>query len=144
MKHSAKTNSRINVFHLIIQIGIIMFIFGCQNPLTFKFAPPPEHTKSQIQKVAVSGSQFTLAWDDDALGPDTFSVYARPFGESQWKSIAKGVTSYSLTITSRLLSFGNYEFAVSRVSVDGTESNLLTSLDASAIPNTGWYLEWTQ
>jgi hypothetical protein len=143
MKHSSRLKSQHKVFRLIVLGAIIALVVGCQNPLAFSSPPKKANTEPQTQKIAVSGSEFTLAWDDAPLDQSTFIVYVRPHGSSQWNSIAKGLASYSLVITNGMLSYGSYEFAVSRVSAGGAESDRTTSLDTSAIPNTGWYLDWT-
>jgi hypothetical protein len=143
MKSSTKLVSRHKVLRLIVRIAIISLVVGCQNPITFDLSYKKANAESKPQKVAISGSSFTLAWDDEPLGTSTYSVYTRPHGGSLWAPVVKGLASPSLVVTNALLPYGSYEFAVSRVSADGVESTLLTSLDASAIPDTGWYIEWT-
>jgi hypothetical protein len=143
MTNTTKFISRHKVLLFFAQIAIIWLALGCQSPLSFDLSYKRANPETNPQKVAVSGASFTLAWDDDPLGTSTYSVYSRPHGGSLWTPVKKGLTSPSLAITSALLSYGSYEFAVSRVSIDSVESTLLTSLDASAIPSTGWYMEWT-
>ena len=57
--------------------------------------------------------------------------------------IAANLSSAEATVTTDDLVHGSYEFAVSSVSLTGMESELHTSLDETADPTTGWYLDWS-
>jgi len=102
--------------------------------------PQPDEPK-EATKLSASGEEFSLVWNDDASAA-TYNVYKRVHGDDKWTVLAAKVVSTTLIITTSMLPYGAYEFAVSYVSVDGVESILHTSLDATADPDTGWFLEW--
>ena len=101
---------------------------------------PPE---SQPQVIVITADHFTLYWDDSADPVTEYRVYQRAHGGSEWTLLTGGLASPEVTVTQVDLLYGMYEFAVSSVSVDGVESELHTSLDETADPGTGWYLDWT-
>lgn len=121
----------------IALIAIMSVTVGCRIPT---FVNPKA---MQIQKLTISGPKFTLAWDDDSPSKNLYNVYSRPHNTSSWDTLAAGLESPSLVITSGQLTYGEYDFAVCSISIDGSESPQLTSLAPSAIPTTGWYLLWT-
>lgn len=98
------------------------------------------------EAVRVAAESFVLAWDPpaDASEIELYRVYARPRGEYQWQSVSEVQASDTptLTVTQSLLAYGTWEFAVT--AVDGSaESDRHTSMDDDAMPETGWFLEWT-
>jgi hypothetical protein len=100
-------------------------------------------TKASVTKVTVSGTNFSLGWDD-ATEAVTYNVFVRIHDGTEWKAIASGVATPSLVISTSMLSYGVYDFAVSHVTEDEIESEKHTSLDTTADPATGWYVEWIQ
>ena len=45
-------------------------------------------------------------------------------------------------INDEIMDYGVYDFAVSAVSEQGNESAFHSSLDSTANPFTGWYINW--
>ena len=101
----------------------------------------PEPTDPQI--ILITADHFTLYWDTPPDAVSEYRLYHRIHGGSEWNLLAGGLAAPQATVTQTDLEFGTYEFAVSSVSMDGVGSELHTSLDETADPGTGWYLEWT-
>jgi hypothetical protein len=95
--------------------------------------------------IAVAAESFTLAWDPATGDVAAYEVCYRLHGESAWQHLEEvpATDSPTVTVTSSDLPFGTYEFAVRAVESAGTYSSYHTSLDSSAEPETGWYLNWT-
>ena len=102
--------------------------------------PPEEEVETGPLSLTVRGTQFSIGWDDDG-DTDTFHVYHRPRGAEDWSFLASVPSGTTLIVTTAMLPYGEYEFAVTSVE-DAVESGYHTSLDETANPNRGWYLRW--
>ncbi len=102
---------------------------------------PIDPTQPQI--ILITADHFTLYWDTPPEAVSEYRLYQRIHGGGDWNLLAGGLDAPEATVTQMDLDFGTYEFAVSSVSMDGVESDLHTSLDETADPGTGWYLNWT-
>ena len=102
-------------------------------------------------EIVVKGSSFTLAWDPG--GPDIpnnpnsavqYKVFYRNHGSYYWRLLMEIESSGNpeCFINSDIMDYGMYDFAVSAVSEQGSESALHSSLDSTANPFTGWYINW--
>lgn len=102
-------------------------------------------------EIVIKGSSFTLAWDPG--GPEIpndpnravrYNVYYRVHGSSSWYLLIKIESSGSpeCLITNEYIDYGRYDFAVSAVSEQGSESAFHSSLDRTANPFCGWYINW--
>ncbi len=99
----------------------------------------------------ISGNAFTLLWDppqDEAGNHEqvaSYNLYYREHGTYSWSSLgsAAATSAPSFEVTTALLSYGSYDFAVAAVEMDGSESEPHTSLDDDADPQTGWYVVWS-
>ncbi len=92
----------------------------------------------------IADETFTLGWDEPEGGaPDQYRVYARERGEYHWALVDEIAANNSpqYTVSPEILTYGTYEFAVSSVA-GGQESALHSSMADSALPATGWYVEW--
>lgn len=101
------------------------------------------------RSIAVNGPSVTLNWDPPASDFATdsiahYNVYARTRGAAEWQLVGSASASKepSLTIGQSLLPYGSYEFAVTTVGIDGSESDLHSSLDHHADPASGWIVDW--
>lgn len=96
----------------------------------------------------ISGTSFTLAWDPSTTTSTTdpvasYNVYYRTHGTYPWTLLGNtGSVTESFEVTTSILAHGSYDFAVTAVAESGTESDPHTSLDNSADPQCGWYVEW--
>jgi len=97
------------------------------------------------ERIEITNDTFTIAWDPDPQSgtPDAYRVYFRNRGEEAWNFLSDAAPDMepSFLINQDNLSFGIYEFAVSEV-VAGVESDLHTSMDDTANPGTGWFVDW--
>jgi hypothetical protein len=107
-------------------------------------ASETEPDASALSSVTRSGSSFTLVWDPAAGSIGQYHVYYRAKGAGNWAFLDSVAASDqpTYTITSLLFPPGTYEFGVTSVDPWGNESPLHTSLDESADPASGWFLEW--
>lgn len=118
---------------------IIAVLIGCRFDIPSRYSID---ATDPAQKLTRSGVEFALEWDDDSGNTAYYRVFSRIRGAREWELLATGLSSPTLVITREALAYGEYEFAVGKVDRGGSESPLHTSLDADAIPETGWYLEW--
>ena len=100
--------------------------------------------ESGIKKLSSSKSQITLAWDRPSGDIASYRVYYREHGAQNWEYLGEniGADETEYTISYAVLTNGSYDFAVSVVDSEDTESPLHTSLDTTADPDSGWYLKW--
>jgi hypothetical protein len=99
----------------------------------------------------ITDPDFTIAWDppeDDSgnpVTPDSYNVYYRAHDTVPWTlldTLTGSTTEYLVSTT--VLDYGCYEFAVTSVDSGGSESDKHTSMDDTADPATGWYVDWKQ
>lgn len=104
--------------------------------------PAPEPVTSTASEIVVTGDHFTLYWDESLEDVLEYRLFVRERGGETWQPLGSGLSDPSARITTGELVHGSYEFAVSYVNLLGVESELHSSLDATADPDTGWYLTW--
>jgi len=95
------------------------------------------------EMVDLTGTNFTIAWDSDNPSVDFYRIYYREVGSFNWYLLGSTASGAVLefSIDQTMLAFGQYELAVSSVS-GVQESQLHTSMDDTALPATGWYVNW--
>ena len=95
------------------------------------------------EMVDLTGTSFTIAWNSDDLLVDLYRLYYREVGSFNWVLLGSTASGAVLefTVDQSMLAYGRYELAVSSVSGD-RESELHSSMDDSALPATGWYVNW--
>jgi hypothetical protein len=99
------------------------------------------------QAIEVHSQQdtVTIAWDPPATPVQAYRIYYREHGDVVWIYLdevsATGSPEYVLHISQ--FGEGSYDFGVSAVDPSDTESDIHTSLDITADPTTGWYLNWS-
>jgi len=75
-----------------------------------------------------------------------YRVFYREHGTFSWRSLdpvsAADVLEIAIDADNSPIGAGRWDFAVSAVYADGQESDKHSSLDESAQPTTGWYLDW--
>lgn len=132
-----------NLFLILITVLMVMLTAGCVEPGMEIVSSSIPAVESNLTPFTVEGESFTLAWNpaepEDVLG---YNVYYRVHQAETWEFLTDS-TEAELLITSAMLPEGDYEFAVSSFTAT-EESELHTSLDATANPDTGWYLSWIQ
>ncbi len=97
-------------------------------------------------RIPVTGP-FTVAWDPAPSEPDDpiayYQVHVHRRDTFAWVHL--GDTEGPLPtfdVTAQMLEPGRYDFAVIAVTDSGLESDHHTSLDDTADPATGWYVDW--
>ena len=141
-------------------IAFVTILFGsCAQPFDFDFEDAPEDApdgaptdptdpsdpeESEAVALGVTGESFTLAWDPSDGDITGYEVYYRPHGSDAWTELGTtGASDTQFAVSNAILDYGTYEFAVAATIDGGETSDYHTSLDATADPDSGWYLEWT-
>jgi hypothetical protein len=98
--------------------------------------------------ITVNGSSFRLLWDPGESHPvdpvTHYRIYYRDHGTYLWSFLARTDGSLEqFEVSTAVLDYGTYDFAVTAVSAAGRESMPLTSLCDDAYPQTGWFVEWS-
>ena len=142
-----KNSKRIAKLIIILFAGSFLLL-SCINPFTWydpKGGDDDPGEDTEPSKIKVVGISFTLAWDQPSGESVTgYIVYFRDHGDSSWTELDElsgTITEYTVTYPD--LDYGKYDFAVTSLN-NGEESNLHTSLDPTAEPDTGWYLDWRE
>ena len=105
---------------------------------------------SEARQIIIKSDSFTISWDSPEYKTDTlhspitsYKIYYCPHHTNHWKLLGEADSiSSKINITNDILGYGIYDIAVSSVDSFGFESRLHTSLDTTADPITGWYINW--
>ena len=100
---------------------------------------------ANFEAIVVDADSFVLAWEDD--NPDAvseYSIYYRVHGAEDWTILTSLAPDdeLQLTIDESLLARGQWDFGILSTMDDGTDTTMHTSLENTAIPEAGWYLDW--
>ena len=142
---------------IYVIFALVTILLGsCAQPFNFDFedsaddapeeAPtdPSDPADPEAVALGVAGESFTLAWDPASGDVTGYEVYYRPHGSDSWTELGTtGTTDTQFEVSSSILDYGTYEFAVAATIDGGGTTDYHTSLDATADPDSGWYLEWT-
>ena len=142
-------DKRKNIKFLAISALVFSLLsFSCVNPLAYLGSAEEngiEDDPFSASRQIVEDSSFTIAWDapDDAE-VNGYRVYYRIHNDTVWTMLEE-IDEYSTeyTVSYPELEYGEYEFAVTALSSDG-ESDYHTSLDTTALPDIGWFLDWRE
>jgi hypothetical protein len=149
---------------LIALLFAAFALLSCQNPLNFTDEKigfvdndgngnsdnpdnpdDPDGGQDGVAPIQVKGESFTLAWNPPQDGSVTgYRLYFRTHGDQNWSELEQvdaGTTEY--TVNHPELDYGQYDFAVTSLD-SGDESDYHSSLDETAQPSGGWYMEWQQ
>ena len=106
------------------------------------------HLNKPGAAISITGPRFTLAWDrgesDDPTDPVArYNLYYRANGTYPWTLLGTtGSLVEQFEVSTDILDYGVYDFAVTSVTASGAESDPHTSLDDTADPQTGWFADW--
>ncbi len=128
----------------LLVVFIIFSLSSCKfiANMDFHFGPT---------EIVVNQQFFSLQWDFPGVDPEidqldasSFRIYYREHGTFKWYYLSEIPSSNegSFFISEEQLDYGVYDFAVSYINKEGMESELHTSLDSSANPISGWYINW--
>lgn len=134
------------IFGIILILLCAVSFYGCKM-----IAGSDTISKDNSLEIIVKGKSFTLAWDSG--GPEIpndpnktvqYNIYYRAHGLLYWNFLTtvKSKRNPDCQITNKILDYGRYDFAVKAVNGKGEESAFHSSLDATANPFTGWYVNW--
>jgi hypothetical protein len=99
---------------------------------------------SKAVLVKSDAEQFTLSWDPSSGDVAGYKVYFRIHGSTEWVLLGNvpAGSEPEMVVLHSTLGDGEYDFAVAAVDSSGHASSLASSLDTTADPSTGWYLQW--
>jgi len=106
---------------------------------------------SEYLEIVVKGDSFTISWDDDSMKissklirAEKYKIYYRIHGTSEWNFLGETLADPTpeFLIKSSELDFGKYDLGVCSVNNQGRESVIHSSLDQTADPFCGWYVNW--
>jgi hypothetical protein len=144
MRSAILQKKGMSVPYLGVLIVFITLFSSCDIMLPWtNVHNPGTENPADPRLIDVQRETFTLAWDP-IQSADAYKLYYRNHGESAWIELDEisAVSGPEFAINTGILSYGTYEFAVSTV-IDGVESDLHTSLDETADPSSGWFINWT-
>lgn len=99
----------------------------------------------KIGAIVVESDSFVLAWNDDNTEPAaSYTVFYRSHGTEAWNKLTDIVPAdgFQIEVDESLLPRGEWDFGVTSSFNSGDSSAMHTSLEAEAIPSSGWYLVW--
>ena len=122
-------------------LSLALFCLSCAlyNPASFV------QEKSNPKAIPITAPQIVLQWDPPSgSGVTGYIVSFRIHGTTSWTTLATIPASSqpSYTIPYASVGAGSFDFGVTAVESDGTDSPTHSSLDATADPTSGWYLNW--
>ncbi len=119
--------------------------------LTFTTACQFFEYNDSATEIIIRSERFTLAWDNNEItipnessSIKCYKIYYKFHNATTWtflKNTPDGKT-VEISISKDILDYGIYDFGVAAQYNDDSISELHSSLDKSADPITGWYLNW--
>jgi len=160
-----KTNRTVVRVAILIVLGLSLLLSsGCTMALLYNYlgdengesaaadpaappeAPPaaPAPPASSYSQYLVSSDTVTLAWDPPDGELAGYRVYYRTHEVGEWTLVAEIPVDNDPELELLHADFGDgdYDFGVVAVASDDAVSSMHTSLDATAMPTSGWYLSW--
>lgn len=139
---------RASAIYPTIAILLISLLGSCGQPFDFDVDhsdDTEDNDGSDPVAVSVTDENFTLAWDPAEGDITGYEVFYRAHGNTSWTQLDEtGVSDTPrYTVSSSELDYGTYEFAVRATISGGGTTEYHTSLDSTASPESGWYLDWT-
>ena len=124
-------------------IGAVAATSGCAVYFVEEFLEDPAAGLKGATPAMATADQVVLAWDAPPGLVQSYRVYFRIHGETDWVLMEEipAVPSPQYTVLHSTLGNGQFDFGVIAVYASD-ESAVHTSLDQTASPQTGWYLEW--
>jgi hypothetical protein len=137
---------------LLLTLVVVLFA-SCAQPFDFDFEDSGQNDGGNVSQdptqdpvpITIASDSFTLAWNPADGDVEAYEVFFRDHGSEDWTHLTDVAATDTprFTVDTGILSHGSYDFAVrSRVS-GGQTSEYHTSLDSTADPDSGWWVEWT-
>ncbi len=123
-----------------------MLLFSCNL-----FQKNENENENEKMEFIVKGDSFTISWDYGSLNTSNYvnkaakyKIYYRIHGNNSWTFLDEIISENNLeyTITDKALDYGIYDLGVSSVNIKDAESEIHSSLDLTADPFSGWYINW--
>lgn len=128
--------------NLLVLLLVCCFEFGCSiSPV----APVQETSKCCTYEI--DSDSVILTWDlPDVLEQDSilYKIQFRKVEDDIWKTLIEKDRACSATVYFDSIGEGKFEFAVRCITLNGDSSQYHKSSDFNALPNGGWYLEWSR
>ena len=120
---------------------LIITLSSCAMPTINRAA----QTELENMEVNYSKSSLTLEWEYDMTTPvDYFNLYYRDHNSSYWTLLESTESTLAeFTLSYNQIGNGSWDFGVTSVALDGAESDIHSSLDTTALSDTGRYITWT-
>ncbi len=131
------------VLCLLAVCFLFFFLNACQLPNFGDFSNTTPH-----ESITVDTETLTLAWDAPSEPVSCYFLYYRKHSNTAIPNAWKAICSLDATPSPEYMllhsAYGNgeYDFAVIASDSEGTFSDYHSSLDVTAMPETGWYLIW--
>lgn len=136
---------------VIFSAAVLSFLTACQLPDFGAFlkdpgtpADPAPPTPPDTIAVNTSAEQILLEWDPPAEEVSSYDVYIRTHGAASWQVLGSvsAAPAPEYAVLHSAVGNGEFDFAIVAMNGEGTRSTYHSSLDATAQPDTGWYLVW--
>jgi hypothetical protein len=123
---------------LIILVALTGLISGCVLPDYRAFL------KNEGSEIVITADKVVLQWNPPADPVAKYEVFYRAHGTSNWTKIGEVAAAPQpvYTVQQATVGSGQFDFAVVATNASGDNSEMHTSLDPTANPNTGWYVSW--
>lgn len=130
------------VTFILISIFYFFQISSCAMPTISRFAAD----SNEVEEIFRTTSSISLAWNyDEPANVQIYKMYYRHHGTTDWIFLDSVDSSAPIfEVSHDTLGDGSWDFGVTAIDLSGTESDIHSSLDSSAVPSTGWYLLWAE
>jgi hypothetical protein len=139
-EHRALTLRKIG---LVLQVLTLLSIFAL-----LQSCPAPFGDHAEASQVTLKSPSARLSWDppgsNGSFGPTAYRIYCSRHRSHSWVLLGEvqATESPSYTIRYEDIGSGLWTFAVRAVYAGRGVSDLHTSLDTTADPFGGWYVNW--
>ncbi len=108
-----------------------------------------EYTDSATE-IIIHSENFILAWDGNDITLNSsssvicYKVYFKKHNTHTWTFLKDTIDSdiTEITISDEILDYGIYDLGVAAQADDNSISEIHSSLDLTADPTNGWYINW--
>ncbi|MCK4796044.1 MAG: fibronectin type III domain-containing protein [Spirochaetes bacterium] len=143
-KETLLTKFKKKIIFLLLFSSLI-FLFILSNCYQINIIKEDNPIEENYLIIKIYESSFTLSWDSPCdASPDSYRIYYKPHNSLIWKFLnelpADITFEYEINYTD-LDNENIHDFGVTAI-YNETESEPHYSLEASACPSTGWYVEW--
>jgi len=141
------------VFSVAVSLVLLLIASGCPMYMTAAFL----HDKAADEKgndeelgadpigIQNADAEITLAWDPPPDSVQAYKLFFRIHDTATWYSLADGLPADpapEYTVQRGSVGNGLFDFGVKAVDSASAESEMHSSLETTAQPDTGWYLIW--